>query len=208
MRFFQLLIFTELLKYNLYFSGVRVGQAFLRTEQISDTVSKSVLLIRTEGFFDKIYPVRDSLVSYFHSQLFYTLRYERYINEANYKSVSIGEYRGDTVFYHDGSKIPLHSKTFDPISVIYFIRSRPTLDTLYNLLFHVGKVSTEVQVKVSRTQDKDFLWRIYIDLRSPKKSKVPGETIYYLASFGSRPPVRLEFRSNYGTFVAKLKEWE
>lgn len=200
------LLIGEILRYNLYFGNIKVGQAQLRLDTISDTVLRSSLVIKTEGVFDKIYPINDSMISYFHSKNHYTLRFERYIDEAGYKSTSIATYVGDTVFYHDGSKIYIPYKVLDPLSVIYFLRSKPSLDTLYMLNFHVSRVTTMVPVKITSLNDKsETLYRVYIDLRDPKKAKVPGESIYFLRADSSRLPVRLEFKSKYGTFVGKLK---
>ncbi|MEO0199020.1 MAG: DUF3108 domain-containing protein [candidate division WOR-3 bacterium] len=206
MNLFVAILVGEILRYNLYWGSIRIGQARLQLDTVSDTILRSSLVIKTEGVFDKIYPVNDSMVSYFHSKSYRTIRFERYIDEAGYRSTTVAFYRGDTVFYHDGSKVYIAFEVMDPLSVLYFLRSKPSLDTLYILNFHVSKATQKVPVKIDFVNERnEKFFRVYIDLRDPKKTKVPAESIYFLKADSSKTPVRMEFKSKYGTIVGKLK---
>ncbi len=210
MNFFLVFLTAELLNFSVYFGNIRVGSCYLKLDSVrfsGDSIaSRATLVTRTEGLFSKIFPVYDSISSTFHSEEFYTIQYERFISEGSYRAQSKAIYAGDTVFYSDGTKIPIGKKTLDPLSIIYFLRSKGTIDSLIYIDYHVDKKSARVALKTEklRVRDKDLV-KVYVDLRDPNVSKTPGETTYIFESGGKKRPLELHFKSSFGILKARLQ---
>jgi len=206
LNFLGILFTAELLKYNIYFGGVKVGQAFLDFKSISDTLSTATLVVRTTGIFEKLFPVYDSISSNFHGRKFYTLSYTRFVKEGDYRDVSVALHTPDSVFYGEKARFYVGKRTMDPLSLLFYLRSRTSLDTLYHVDIHVTKKTFSVPVKVEKVKmGKGDFFKVYVDLRDPKLSKTSGEVIYFLRDDSLRTPYIMQFFSKYGILEARLK---
>ncbi|MDI6851153.1 MAG: DUF3108 domain-containing protein [bacterium] len=211
MIFLPLLICCELLNYNIYFGSIRAGRGTLRYEKNFTSIdgvnlSRATLVVQSEGIINSLFPVYDSIVSIFHSDSFFTYSYEKKISEGKYRDRSKAIYSGDTVYYDDGSKFAISGGTFDPISLIFFLREKENLDSTLVLNYHVDKRSFKVNIRPKRifVKGKELI-KIYLDLRDPKLSKTPGELIYLFEADGERRPLELQFKTSFGVLKARLK---
>gem|GEM_PF-1218518 len=211
MKFLPILVFCELLNYNIYFGTFRAGSGTLRYEKYftsidGENLSRATLVVQSEGFINSLFPVYDSIVSVFHSDSFFTYSYERKISEGKYKDRSRAIYTGDTVYYDDGSKFAISGRSFDPLSLIFFLREKADLDSNLVLNYHVDKRSFKINIRPERIIVKGKkLVKIYLDLRDPKLSKTPGELIYLFEADGERRPLELQFKTSIGVLKARLK---
>ncbi len=211
MKIFLFLIAFEVLHYDLYFGHVRAGSGYLKIEEAGSDkglpLLKASLVTRTEGFWKKVYPVYDSLVSTFRSDTYTTVKYERYISEGKYREISFAEYKEDTVYYSDGKKVPISGPSMDPIAVLYFLRSKSLSDSNIVINYHVDKFTARIKVKASITKwGSEKAVRVYLDFRDKNVAKTPGEIIYYYEIDGERRPLELSFKTNYGILKARLKK--
>jgi len=210
LRIFLFILVGELLNYNIYFGNIKIGTGYLKTDSVyleGNTLAlQATFVARTEGLFDKIYPVYDSIASTFHPEKYHTLIYERFISEGKYKSKRRAEYRGDTVYYSDGTQIPINDGTFDPISLIYFFRAQDNFDTLYLVNYHVDKRSALVALRSEKLSVRNNeVIRINMDFSDRQVSKIPGESTIFLELFGLKRPLEFHFRSSFGTLRARLQ---
>jgi hypothetical protein len=208
---FPLLIFCELLNYNIYLGNFRVGSVSLKYEKNFEKIggrylSRATLVVKSEGVVNSFFPVYDSIVSIFYSDSFFTYSYERSIREGSYKDKSKAVYSGDTVYYDDGSKFVTSGKTFDPLSLIFYLREKGNIDSTLLLDYHVDKRSFKIAIHPQRVNIKGKeLIKIYLDLRDPKLSKTPGELVYLFEADGDRKPLELQFKTGIGVLKARLK---
>ncbi len=211
MIIFLFLVAFEVLHYDLYFGHVKAGSGYLKLEEAGSenglTLFKASLVTRTEGFWEKIYPVYDSIVSTFKSTTYTTVKYERFINEGKYREISFAEYKSDTVYYSDGKKVPIPGPSMDPIAVLYFVRSQSLADSNIEINYHVDKFTQRIKVKPSITNwGKEKAVKVYLDFRDKNIAKTPGEIIYYYEIDGERRPLELNFKTSYGVLKARLKK--
>jgi hypothetical protein len=149
----------EALKYNLSWSGIKVGRAYLSitgTENL-DGVPCHVLELRVEssGIADAIYPVNNRFRSYVSiaDRRVHRYRVEQHEGKTHRDATISFDWEALTVTYQrDGeapkAPVPILEGTCDPLSVVYLFREKldATLD-LVEVPVSDGKKALMVQIK-------------------------------------------------------------
>ena len=139
----------EQLKFGLYYSGIKVGTAYIKNRGIVDINGRAAYVIQTSAFsasvIDTVFKVRDINLSWLDAQKFYSLGYSQSLREGRYQRDEwiLFDYPANT--YHgklskkSGTRDisgPLTSPVLDMLTALYFVRGQ-NLENGKNVVFDI-----------------------------------------------------------------------
>lgn len=127
----------EQLKFGLYYSGIKVGTAYIKNRGIVDINGRSAYVIQTSAFsasvIDTVFKVRDINLSWLDAQNFYSLGYSQSLREGHYQRDEWVLFDYPTNTYHgelskkSGTREisgPLTAPVLDMLTALYFVRGQ------------------------------------------------------------------------------------
>ena len=127
----------EQLKFGLYYSGIKVGTAYIKNRGLVEVNGQQAYVIQTSAFsaavIDKVFKVRDINLSWLDAQNFYSLGYSQSLREGNYRrdewiifDYPTNTYRGELT-KKSGTRAlsgPLTAPVLDVLTALYFVRGQ------------------------------------------------------------------------------------
>lgn len=113
----------EVLDYSLAWLRIVGGDARLSIRPAARTY-RIESLAESNAFFSKFYPLRDQIISIVDRDTFSTLRYEKHLNERKkerHEVTVIDPVRG--IAERKGERIAVKTPVYDPLSIIYLLRT-------------------------------------------------------------------------------------
>jgi hypothetical protein len=195
------------------FNWVRAGQATL---DLLPTSNPKVLQIRSlawgTAFFQSIYPVRDTVISFVNAKGMYPLAFHKILSEGSYKARQSAEYdqkagrikTGDTAF-----SIPPFSH--DVLSAFYYIRTQPlAVGKSFELSAVSGDKSYKLKVICHREETVEVpagkfkTWVIEPVLKEDGLFKAKGQLWIWVTRDERRLPVKMQSKIPVGSVKAEL----
>ncbi len=188
--------------------GIRRFEGRLAYHVVSTAVSNAVL--------DRIYPVRDRLVSLMDVNDLTTLYFEKHLREGRYRadqSVRFDHERGVAV-YQDGDEVELESAAYDVLAAFYRVRTMP-LETGAEFFLHSfdNKKSYSIRVRVTGrervTVPAGTFDCLVIEptLKSGALFKHEGRLNVWITDDERRMPVLMRSRLTLGSVSVELTEF-
>ena len=158
----------EKLTYLVAWKSIPVGLATVTLEEITKIedyrVYKIVLVAQTNKFLSKIFPVRDTLISYVDTEKIISRRYEAVIREGRYKKDLIVDYDPvkQVATYknsRDGTvkTCAIQKDVRDPVCAAYYLRTIPlTLGGNIKLTVNLCENNYEIFAEISEEADIDL----------------------------------------------------
>jgi hypothetical protein len=214
----------ETLVFELRWEFIPAGQATLSvlppTEVDGTPVRHFVLSVRTNGFLDTFYRVRDRIESFANLDMDHSVFYKKRQREGKTRRDIDMRFDWDagaahyTNFGKPRDPLPLMPGTFDPLSAFYFVRTlslkpdmvaeRPVTDGKKNVIGQLAVVTREtITVKGTRYDT----YRLSPDLRDVggvfEKTK-EAEMDVWVTADARHIPVRIQSSVVVGDFIAEL----
>ena len=139
----------EQLKFGLYYSGVKVGTAYIKNRGLVEVNGQQAYVIQTSAFsasvIDKVFKVRDINLSWLDAQNFYSLGYSQSLREGNYRRDEWIIFDYPTNTYHgeltkkSGTRAlsgPLTAPVLDVLTALYFVRGQ-NLENKKDVVFDI-----------------------------------------------------------------------
>jgi hypothetical protein len=220
----------EKLVFKIKYGIISAGEATLAIEDFThhDSVDCWLFSIttKTNSFFDRIFKVRDRIESVTDKAKFISYRFEKKLQEGNYKQHRIHLYYPDQYFsfylkYSRKSKefkekrMEIPDETQDILSAFYFVRKQ-NLSVGDSLLINVTSdgrnVVTKVLVHKRETLDTIFgeteCLVIEPVMETEAVFKQSGRIQIWVTDDDRKIPVKLESKVTFGSFKAYLEEFE
>jgi len=203
----------------IYATGFRLFSAGTSTMEIvaqeGDSSLHIVSQVRTNDFFDHLYRIRDRIDLWLDSSTLELRHMRRDIHEGRYARRDTTTVNRETGFSHArDDTLTVAEPVFDPIGVIYYLRSLPLA------------IGDEIPLAIF---DGRHLRKIAIIVGGPERIRVPAgefeclvlkpESLddrsltsaadylrVWLSADERRLPVRIEQRASFGKIVLKLAE--
>lgn len=176
-----------------------------------------LLTAETKGTFSKFYKMADEIHSYVDTESFATLRYEKDLEEGDYRAHKIIDYDPDSglAFYPD-SVLEIPKGALDPLAVFYYVRLVDSLrvgDTL-EVPYHVDKRSQMLKLPITKEKKLKTIWGKISCLLV--EQNVEGDNIFgtkggfrlWITNDARKIPVRMEIKVPFGTLRGKIKEYQ
>ncbi|MBC8456036.1 DUF3108 domain-containing protein [bacterium] len=204
----------EKLTYEIYFRFIPAGKTTL---EITLSDSNWVIQSRTNstGLIDKIYPVRDQLISTIDKDGLFTLKYEKNISEGKYKRNYHAEmHYQDSVIRSSAGDVPVNAPVFDLMAMIYFLRSIDlSIGKEYSFRSFDNNKITPITMKIFEKKEiktKLGVMPCFIlkpsKLQLDKKSKIKGGLEVWISDTPEHLPVMIKSDLLFGSMDAKLVE--
>lgn len=208
----------EKLLFNIIWGGwgfrwITAGQATLELlPTASPTEWKIQSLAWNNGFFQSIYPVKDTVASVIDSRGIYPIRFDKHLHEGSYHATISARYdQANHILKTQDTSISIEPFTHDVLSAFYFIRTQKikpgdTLDLAavsgkkkYNLkvLCH-GRENITVPAGNFRTLVVEPV------LKGDGLFKAKGKLTIWVTDDESHTPVRMESKIPVGSIKAEL----
>ncbi|RMZ49692.1 DUF3108 domain-containing protein [Candidatus Marinimicrobia bacterium PRS2] len=208
----------EELKYSAGFRLFPAGNAILSLTSDSLNGKPAFLLatsVKTNSFLDAFYTVRDETLSWLNIMDFSLLKAVKTIHEGKYHRNHLIHTIGDSLLIWNKKYFTITEPVYDPIAFIYFLRSQElSLEDSFHFLSVGEKKVREVWVKITGIEkikvpagNFDCL---KVESFSPDGKpllKNNGELRVWLSNDDNKLPVKIEMKTNIGTMVMKLKEF-
>ena len=209
----------EVLKYQAGFRLFSAGEATLFFDW--DTLAGDSVYflnedIKTNSFLDHFYRVRDNIKAWMSPQDFSLKKVEKNISQGKYRKKHKAEidYLSNVISYAN-ERITINSSIFDPLTIIYKIRSNLNeIDYSQELkIYDMGKIRTVLfrldkneNIKVPYGSFNCFSVSPYSTLDN-KLLKNNGQIKVWFTNDERMIPVKIEQITNIGIMVMELKDY-
>ncbi len=203
----------------IYTTGFRLFTAGTSTMEIVEQEGDSVLYIvsqvRTSGFFDHLYRVRDRIDLWLDPTTLELRRMQRHIHEGGYErrdTTTVDREAG--LIYARKDTLTVEWPVFDPVGIIYYLRSLPlaagyeTRLTIFdgrNLRRMAITVGGIERIKVPAGEFECLVLKP-TPLDNRRLTSADGILHLWLTADRRRIPVRIEQKTGFGTMVLRLAE--
>lgn len=205
----------------IYATGFRLFSAGTSTMEIiaqeGDSSLHIVSQVRTNDFFDHLYRIRDRIDLWLDSSTLELRHMRRDIQEGRYArrdTTTVNREAG--LIYARDDTLTVAEPVFDPIGVIYYLRSLPLAigDEIPLAIFdgrHLRKIAIIVggpeRIRVPAGEFECLVLKpVALDQR--KLTGAGGILHLWLTTDQRRLPVRIEQKASFGTIVLRLVEVE
>ncbi len=198
---FTILPFNEELLYTAKYGFMSAGEIKLVYQR--DDLNHIRCEEKTTGFFSMIFKIDDWYESLSDSN-FATIRFEKKMQEGNYKSYQLVNIVGGRTTYQDGDVVEVVEGAKDIMSLIYWLRTQELIpgDTLIVPL-HYDKKNYRVKTSiVSDTVDGEPCLLLVPDLKGIKAFGGDGGLLLYYNK--DKLPILLKIKLLWGYLEAKL----
>lgn len=127
----------EQLKFGLYYSGIKVGTAYIKNRGVVEIEGRPAYVIQTSAFsatvIDSVFKVRDVNLSWLDAQHLYSLGYSQSLREGRYQrdewvlfDYPVQTYHGELSKKSGTNAIsgPLTAPVLDMLTALYFVRGQ------------------------------------------------------------------------------------
>ncbi|MBC8255935.1 MAG: DUF3108 domain-containing protein [Candidatus Marinimicrobia bacterium] len=205
----------------IYSAGFRLfpaGNAILSISSDSLNGEPTFLLdtsVKTNSFLDAFYTVRDETLSWLNVDDFSLLKAVKEIREGKYHRNHSVHTIGDSLLIWNKKYFTISEPVYDPIAFIYFLRSQKlSLGDSFHFLSAGEKKVREVWVNITGKEKIKVpagnFECLKVEPVSPDGKplmKNNGQLRVWLSNDGIKLPVKIEMKTNVGTMVMKLKEF-
>lgn len=203
----------------IYATGFRLFSAGTSTMEIvkqdGDSVLYIVSQIRTGDLFDYLYRVRDRIDLWLDPGTLELRHMLRDIHEGGYKRRDTTDVdREAGLIYARRDTLTVSEPVFDPIGVIYYLRSLPlTIGDEIHLAIFDGRRLRKIAIAVSGIEqikvpagEFECLVLKPTPLDNKRLTSADGILHLWLTDDRRRIPVRIEQKASFGTIVLRLAE--
>ncbi len=209
--------FTEGEVLDLQLSWLRIvgGSGTMRIGPVGEDSFRMTSVAKSEGVLGRLYPIHDSLESTVDAETFSTTRYRKVLDERNRKKkeelTTIDPEEG--IARRKGDEIPVPTPVFDPVSVIYYLRTL-ALDPGSQYTFSIiadGKVyDVKASVVKRETVETPAGWfrTVVVEPKMHRKGPADGDdksmTLWFTDD-ERHLPVRIRSSFSAGSITASLR---
>lgn len=213
----------ERFAYTIAWLGIHAGNAVLQVAETAPVQGKPALKLLTDATSSpvatKLYPVHNRVTSIIDAE---TLRPHRFIfhrsegNKKNDFDVTFNHTKGIAISTKDGQTetLPIPADTHDPISILYYARSLPSIapGTKQVLNVHHDKKNYRLEIRVEAIETVSGPWgkvdavRILAIMPFQGIFLNEGNVQVWVTNDGRRIPVMMKARVIIGSVVARLTE--
>lgn len=211
----------ERLTFSVRYGVVKAGTAVLELEGPKSAGGREAYQITSTAtsnqVFDKIFPVRDRIISVMDASTLESLYFEKHLREGKYKADQSVRFNHETglATYHDGKEHPIQKGTFDVLSAFYRVRTMPLVpgEELF-LESHADRKNYAIRVSVlGREEIESVLGTVTClvvepRLRSGAFFKNEGRLTLYLTDDERRIPVLMKSKIPVGSISVVLTAME
>jgi len=168
---------------------------------------------RSTGILNKLYPVRDKIISKIHRDSLFTLEYEKDISEGKYKrKYHANIHYSEEIIHSSAGDVPVSAPVYDLLAVIYYLRNTElAVGKEFSLrCFDNNKVFPITMKVVEQKNIQTKLGKLpcYIlkpsQLNLDKKSKLKGGLEVWISATPARLPVMIKSQLLWGSMDATL----
>lgn len=219
----------EKLTFGIRYGFIKAGTATLnlseKTYQDTIEVLEISSLASTNGFFDKIFKVRDRITSIWDNNRRITLQFTKNLREGSYRQKRVHyyypeinlsyyiKYKPGTNKKIDEKKMKIPDNTQDILSAFYEIRSRNLQvgkDEFVNVVADGRNYRAKVVVHKIETLDTIFgkkkCFVIEPILSGEAIFKQTGKIRIWITADNAKVPVKLQSKIVFGSFYAELEK--
>lgn len=209
----------ESLRFSVQYGIIKAGSAWLEVPEVVDWNGRPSwrLVARAEsnGFFDKMYKVRNRIESVWDQQERFSWRYFEDRHEGGYTANDTLTFFPDSaqVRYKDGRTYPIPPSVQDALSAFYFTRFQPLpLGGSVTFEYHASRKSVPLEVKIlGRQRIKTPAGKfdcIVIEpmLKAGGIFKNKGRLVIWLTDDDRRIPVQMRSKVLIGSISVTLQE--
>lgn len=211
----------EKLTFTVRYGLVRAGTATMEIASLRRFRGRPVFHIvstaSSNSVFDKVYPVRDRIVSLLDQETLQSLYFEKHLREGSYRadqSIRFDHARGMAV-YHDGEEVAMEPGSFDVLGAFYKVRTmelEPGKD--FFLDSHADRKNYPTRVRVQGREDvetpagKFSCLVLEPTLKSGAFFKNEGKVSIWVTDDERRMPVLMKSKIPVGSITVELVEFE
>ena len=205
--------------FNIHYGMISAGKSIMEITGIKEVDNHLCYELRvinkTNSFFDKMYKVRDTILSYFDYDGIYSIRYEKHLREGKYRQDRIEIYDQDNHYVYSKKKWrKIKPFTLDALCAFYYIRTR-TLIPGHDIFFenHTDGKNYSIRVKVLKKEiiktkfGKVKTIKIMPLMKDPGVFKATGKITIWLTDDSLKIPVKMKSKVIVGSFSADLIEY-
>lgn len=209
----------ESLRFNVRYGFISAGTAWLEVPEVVDWNGRPSwrLVARAEsnGFFDKVYKVRNRIESVWDQERRFSWRYfeDRHEGHFNANDTLLFDPARGEVRYKDGKTYPVPPEVQDALSAFYFTRFQALpLGGSITFDYHASRKSAPMEVKIlGRQRIKTPAGRfncIVIEpvLKAGGIFKNKGRLVIWLTDDERRMPVQMRSKVMIGSIAVTLQE--
>jgi hypothetical protein len=207
----------EQLVYSVRYGLVKAGTATLEVkglQRINGRVSYQILSTAvSNAVFDKIYQVRDRVMSLMDAEHLYSQYFEKHLREGKYKadqSIRFDQAKGVAV-YQNGQECSIEPGCYDVLAAFYRVRTMPLkVGQEFFLTSHADRKNYPLRVSVLRREEMDTPWGrlpcfvIEPRLKSGAFFKNEGRLTIWLTDDDRRLPVLMRSKITVGSISVVL----
>lgn len=209
----------ESLRFSVQYGFIKAGSAWLEVPEVVDWNGRPCwrLVARAEsnGFFDKVYKVRNRIESMWDQQGRFSWRYFEDRHEGHYTAndTLVFDANAHTVRYKNGMEYPIPEKAQDALSAFYFTRFQALpLGGSVTFDYHASRKSAPLEVKVlGRQRVKTPAGKFDCVVIEPMLKaggifKNKGRLVIWLTDDERRMPVLMKSKVLIGSISVVLQE--
>lgn len=209
----------ESLRFSVQYGFIKAGTAWLEVPEVVDWNGRPSwrLVARAEsnGFFDKVYKVRNRIESVWDQEELFSWRYFEDRHEGRYTAndTLLFDPAAGEVRYKDGQTYPIPPEAQDALSAFYFTRFQPLpLGGSISFDYHASRKSLPLEVKVlGREKVKTPAGRFDCVVIEPMLKaggifKNKGRLVIWLTDDERRMPVLMRSKVLIGSISVVLQE--
>jgi hypothetical protein len=215
------IVMGERLTFSVRYGVVKAGTAVLELKDEvrwgGRTTCQVVSTALSNSVFDKIYPVRDRVVSLMDPESLESLYFEKHLREGTYKadqSVRFDQEKG-LATYQDGRQFQMAKGSLDVLAAFYRVRTMPLqVGQEFSLISHADRKNYPLRVTViGREEVESILGPVSCLVVEPRlKSgayfKNQGRLTIYLTDDDRRIPVLMRSKISVGSISVVLIKLE
>ena len=205
--------------YDAYFTGIKIGEANLKTNSLilanNDSIIKILFTAKTNLSLNYIFPVNDKIIIHSNIDIWTPLLIKQEIKEGKYRNNSKTViYARDSIYVYKKDTIKYIPPIYDPYSLIFLLRKKLKepifLEKRFNVLNN-GKIvplnfsiSKKERIKVSKGYFNSL--KVLPRKADGKLFKNEGSMTIWYSNNEERIPIKISIKLKYGALVLSLKE--
>ncbi len=210
----------EKLTFSVRWGVVKAGTAVLETTGIRRLDGRPGYVVvstaTSNPVFDKVFPVRDRVVSLMDVDRLHSLYFEKHLREGKYRAdQSIRfDHEAKLATYQDGKSFPIERGTFDVLAAFYRVRTMPLkVGQVFFIDSHADRKNYPLRVTVLGREEvetpagKFMCLVVEPRLRSGAFFKNEGRLTVYLTDDDRRIPVLMRSKIAVGAISVILTQY-
>ena len=204
---------SEELSFNVYYNDIKAGHAFLSVQKYDIDKKEINFNLQSNRFIDVIYKLRESTNIVVSSNNFSINQISKKIQQGRRKKTYNGQFNYNTSLgFINNNKIILDKPVYDPIAIIYFLRSIKSVHSdpyAFNIIsknkikeIEMQIINTEAII-VNNKEYECFVWGPK-NIQHNNKLKNLDDIKIWISNDEMKLPIVIEKKAKFGTIKMEL----